>query len=174
MRRVKLDRIDRRILRDLQNDGRMTNVELARRAGISAPPCLRRVRALEESGFIRGYHADINPDSLGYGVTVFAQVGLSSQAETDLKKFEELVISWPLVRECNMLAGEFDFLLKIVAEDWDDYQRFLTTKLTSAPNVSHVKSALSIRSSKYVPGVPIDVDSPDIPDNLEGEDDEEA
>jgi DNA-binding Lrp family transcriptional regulator len=174
MRRVKLDRIDRRILRDLQNDGRMTNVELARRAGISAPPCLRRVRALEESGFIRGYHADINPDSLGYGVTVFAQVGLSSQAETDLKKFEELVISWPLVRECNMLAGEFDFLLKIVAEDWDDYQRFLTTKLTSAPNVSHVKSALSIRSSKYVPGVPIDVDSPDIPDNLEAEDDEEA
>jgi DNA-binding Lrp family transcriptional regulator len=174
MRRVKLDRIDRRILRDLQNDGRMTNVELARRAGISAPPCLRRVRALEESGFIRGYHADINPDSLGYGVTVFAQVGLSSQAETDLRKFEELVISWPLVRECNMLAGEFDFLLKIVAEDWDDYQRFLTTKLTSAPNVSHVKSALSIRSSKYVPGVPIDVDSPDIPDNLEGEDDDEA
>lgn len=174
MRRVKLDRIDRRILRDLQNDGRMTNVELARRAGISAPPCLRRVRALEESGFIRGYHADINPDSLGYGVTVFAQVGLSSQAETDLKKFEELVISWPLVRECNMLAGEFDFLLKIVAEDWDDYQRFLTTKLTSAPNVSHVKSALSIRSSKYVPGVPIDVDSPDIPDNLDGEDDDEA
>jgi DNA-binding Lrp family transcriptional regulator len=174
MRRVKLDRIDRRILRDLQNDGRMTNVELARRAGISAPPCLRRVRALEESGFIRGYHADINPDSLGYGVTVFAQVGLSSQAETDLRKFEELVVSWPLVRECNMLAGEFDFLLKIVAEDWDDYQRFLTTKLTSAPNVSHVKSALSIRSSKYVPGVPIDVDSPDIPDNLEGEDDDEA
>lgn len=172
MRRVKLDRIDRRILRDLQNDGRMTNVELARRAGISAPPCLRRVRALEESGFIRGYHADINPDSLGYGVTVFAQVGLSSQAETDLKKFEELVISWPLVRECNMLAGEFDFLLKIVAEDWDDYQRFLTTKLTSAPNVSHVKSALSIRCSKYVPGVPIDVDSPDIPDDL-GDDEEE-
>lgn len=176
MRRVKLDRIDRRILRDLQNDGRMTNVELARRAGISAPPCLRRVRALEEAGFIRGYHADINPDLLGYGVTVFAQVGLSSQAETDLKRFEELVNSWPLVRECNMLAGEYDFILKIVAEDWDDYQRFLTTKLTSAPNVSHVKSALSIRSSKYLPGVPIDVDSPDIPESYDEEDgtDDEA
>lgn len=173
MRRVKLDRIDRRILRDLQNDGRMTNVELARRAGISAPPCLRRVRALEEAGFIRGYHADINPDSLGYGVTVFAQVGLSSQAEADLKKFEELVNSWPLVRECNMLAGEYDFILKIVAEDWDDYQRFLTTKLTAAPNVSHVKSALSIRSSKHLPGVPIDVDSPDIPDVIEDDEDED-
>ncbi|MGQ9371374.1 Lrp/AsnC family transcriptional regulator [Azospirillum sp. ST 5-10] len=173
MRRVKLDRIDRRILRDLQNDGRMTNVELARRAGISAPPCLRRVRALEESGFIRGYHADINPDALGFGVTVFAQVGLTSQAEADLKKFEDLVNSWPMVRECNMLAGEFDFLLKVVAEDWDDYQRFLTTKLTSAPNVAHVKSALSIRCSKHLPGVPIDVDSPDIPESLQDDEDDE-
>lgn len=167
MRRVKLDRIDRRILRDLQNDGRMTNVELARRAGISAPPCLRRVRALEEAGFIRGYHADINPDALGYGVMVFAHVGLSSQAEADLRRFEDLVAGWDNVRECNMLAGETDFLLKVVAEDWDDYQRFLTTQLTAAPNVSHVKSALAIRCSKALPGVPIDADSPDIPENNE-------
>ena len=159
MRRVKLDKIDRRILRDLQGDGRMTNVELARRAGISAPPCLRRVRALEEAGYIRGYHADINPEALGFGVAVFAQVGLSSQAEADLRQFEELAASWPLVRECHMLAGETDFLLKIVAEDWDAYQRFLTTQLTAAPNVSHVKSALAIRTSKSLPGVPIDVDS---------------
>ena len=158
MRRVKLDRIDLRILRDLQENGRMTNVELAGRAGISAPPCLRRVRALEEAGYIRGYHADITPDALGYGVTVFAQVGLSSQAETDLRAFEALMASWPQVRECHMLAGETDFLLKIVATDWDAYQRFLTTKLTAAPNVSHVKSALAIRSSKLEPGVPIEVD----------------
>ena len=159
MRRVKLDKIDRRILRDLQDDGRMTNVDLARRAGISAPPCLRRVRALEDAGYIRGYHADINPEALGYGVTVFAMVGLNSQAEADLRQFESLVDSWPLVRECNMLAGETDFLLKVVAEDWDSYQRFLTTQLTAAPNVSHVKSMLSIRCSKSVPGVPIDVES---------------
>jgi len=157
MRRVKLDRIDRRILRDLQDDGRMTNVELAKRAGISAPPCLRRVRALEEAGFIRGYHADINAEALGFGVTVFAQVGLSSQAESDLRKFEDLVATWPLVRECHMLAGETDFLLKVVAEDWDAYQKFLTTQLTSAPSVSHVKSALAIRTGKNLPGVPIDV-----------------
>jgi DNA-binding Lrp family transcriptional regulator len=158
MRRVKLDRIDRRILRDLQEDGRMTNVELAQRAGISAPPCLRRVRALEEANFIRGYHADINPEALGYSVTVFAHVGLTSQAEPDLRRFEELVQSWPLVRECYMLAGETDFLLKIVAEDWDAYQKFLTTRLTAAPNVSHVKSSLSIRGSKWQPGVPIEVE----------------
>lgn len=158
MRQVKLDKIDRRILRDLQADGRMTNVELARRAGISAPPCLRRVRALEEAGLIRGYHADVNSEALGYAVTVFAHVGLMSQAEPDLKAFETLVASWPEVREANMLAGETDFLLKVVAEDWDSYQRFLTTKLTAAPNVSHVKSALAIRSSKYEAGVPIVVD----------------
>jgi DNA-binding Lrp family transcriptional regulator len=159
MRHIKLDRIDRRILRDLQADGRMTNVDLAKRAGISAPPCLRRVRALEEAGLIRGYHADINAEALGFGVTVFAHVGLSSQAENDLKAFETLITTWPEVREANMLAGETDFLLKVVAEDWDAYQRFLTTKLTAAPNVSHVKSALAIRTSKYAPGVPIDVDA---------------
>jgi len=160
MRRVKLDKVDRRILRDLQDDGRMTNVELARRAGISAPPCLRRVRALEESSVIRGYHAELSPAALGYNVTVFAHVGLSSQAETDLRAFEALVNSWPQVRECHMLAGETDFLLKVVAEDWDAYQTFLTTRLTTAPNVSHVKSALAIRTAKYLPGVPVEADSP--------------
>ncbi len=160
MRRARLDRIDRRILRDLQADGRITNVELARRAGISAPPCLRRVRALEEAGIIRGYHADLAPEALGWGVTVFAQVGLSSQAEADLQAFEALVRAWPEVREAHMLAGETDFLLKIVAADWDSYQRFLSAKLTSAANVSHVKSALTLRVSKHDTGVPI-VEQPD-------------
>jgi DNA-binding Lrp family transcriptional regulator len=155
MRRVKLDRIDRRILSDLQANGRITNVELSRRAGISAPPCLRRVRALEEAGYIRGYHANLDAEALGFGVTVFAQVGLSSQAEQDLRAFEALVRSWPEVRECHMLAGETDFLLKIVTVDWDVYQRFLTTQLTAAPNVSHVKSALAIRTTKWLPGVPV-------------------
>ena len=160
MRRVQLDRIDRRILHDLQDKGRMTNVELAKRAGISAPPCLRRVRALEKAGLIRGYHAEINAEALGFSVTVFAQVGLSSQAEADLRAFEQLMASYPEVRECHMLAGEADFLLRIVATDWDAYQRFLTSKLTPAPNVSHVKTALAIRSTKTEPGVPIPVEPP--------------
>ncbi len=158
MSQVKLDRIDRRILRDLQENGRMTNVELARRAGISAPPCLRRVRALEEAGYIHGYHADIDPEMLGFGVIVFAQVGLTRQAESDLVAFEKLVSGWPAVRECHMLAGEIDFLLKIVAHDWDAYNRFLTSQLTAAPNVSQVKSALAIRRSKQEYGVPINAD----------------
>ena len=162
MRRVKLDRIDRRILRDLQDDGRITNVELAKRAGISAPPCLRRVRALEDAGYIRCYHADVDPELLGFGVMGFAHVGLTSQAESDLVAFESLVASWPDVRECHMLAGETDFLLKIVAQDWDSYNRFLTSQRTAAPNVSHVKSALAIRLSKQGFGVPIDVDGTQI------------
>ncbi len=158
MPKVKLDRIDRKILNDLQERGRMTNVELAERAGISAPPCLRRVRALEEAGVIKGYHAEIDAGTLGFGVMVFAQVGLSSQSETDLKKFEDLVRSWALVRECYLVSGEADFILKIVAEDWDSYQKFLTTHLTTAPNVSHIKSALGIRVAKHKPGVPVEIE----------------
>jgi DNA-binding Lrp family transcriptional regulator len=158
MPKVKLDRIDRKILHDLQENGRMTNVELAQRAGISAPPCLRRVRALEEAGVIKGYHADIDASTLGFGITIFAQVGLSSQSETDLRKFEETVKAWPLVRECYLVSGEADYILKIVAEDWDAYQKFLTTHLTTGPNVSHVKSALGIRVAKQQPGVPVDVE----------------
>lgn len=154
--KIKLDDVDRQILSDLQGYGRMTNVDLAKQAGISAPPCLRRVRALEDNGIIRGYHADIDADALGYSVIVFAFVGLTSQAETDLQEFEEMVSAWPKVRECHMLMGETDFLLKIVAHDWDDFQQFLTSKLTPAPNVSHVKTALAIRSAKVLPGVPID------------------
>ena len=156
--KLKLDDVDRQILRDLQDDGRMTNVELAKRVGISAPPCLRRVRVLEEAGVVRGYHADLDAEALGYNVHVFAFVGLTSQAEVDLQAFEELVAAWPQVRECHMLMGEIDFLLKIVAHDWDDFQKFLTSKLTPAKNVSHVKTALSIRSAKKLAGVPVDAE----------------
>ncbi|MBK8908681.1 MAG: Lrp/AsnC family transcriptional regulator [Rhodospirillales bacterium] len=170
MPRVKLDRIDLQILRDLQEDGRITNVELARRAGISAPPCLRRVRALEEAGYIHGYHADLNARALGFQVTVFAHIGLASQAEKDLEAFEDLVVGWPEVRECHMLAGETDFLLKVVAENWEAYQRFVTDSLTAAPNVNHVKSALSIRVSKHAPGVPFDADGvPELEPHADGD-----
>ena len=158
---MTLDRIDREILALLQQDGRMTNVELADRVGLTAPPCLRRVRALEKAGLIRGYHANINPEALGFGVTVFAQVGLSSQSDTDLRAFEEMVSHWAEVRECALLTGDVDYLLKVVAQDWEDYQRFLTTKLTAAKNVAHVRSALVMRTTKDMPGVPIDIDEAD-------------
>lgn len=153
--RVKLDAVDRKILSCLQLEGRITNVELADRVGITAPPCLRRVRALEEEGYIKGYHADLNQDALGYGLTVFAMVGLHSQAESDLRAFEEQVQEWPLVRECFMLNGEIDFVLKIVAQDLAAFQQFLTGELTPAENVASVKTSLTIRTSKHQPGVPL-------------------
>jgi len=154
---TRLDPIDRKILAELQADGRMTNVELAKRVGISAPPCLRRVRTLEEQGFIRGYHAEVDPRSLGFEVQVFAMVGLVSQAEADLSKFEARCRSWPLVRECHMLNGEVDFILKCVAPDLSSFQSFLTEELTSADNVASVKTSLVIRCAKDDPGVPFDV-----------------
>ena len=150
-----LDRIDRQILSLLQDDGRMTNVELAERVGLTAPPCLRRVRALEESGTIGGYHAALNPAQLGYTITVFALVSLRSQAESDLAAFEAHVAGIPEVRECHMLNGEIDFILKIVATDLKAFQEILTTRLTTAHNVSSVKTSLTIRTSKQLPGIPV-------------------
>jgi DNA-binding Lrp family transcriptional regulator len=151
-----LDEIDLQILRRLQEDGRITNVELASHVGLTAPPCLRRVRALEESGIISGYHADLDPDALGYSITVFAMVSLKSQAEDDLRAFEDYVAGLDPVRECHMLNGEIDFILKIVARDLKAFQQFLTGSLTSAPNVEHVKTSLTIRTTKNLPGVPVE------------------
>jgi DNA-binding Lrp family transcriptional regulator len=153
----KLDAIDLRILAELQADGRITNVELSRRAKITAPPCLRRMRALEKAGYVQGYHADLNAKALGYGVTGFVFVGLAGQKDADLKHFEERVRSWPQVRECYMLSGEVDFLLKIVATDLGSFQSFITDTLTAEKNVASVKSSLMIHVSKNEPGVPVEV-----------------
>ena len=155
MKRDNLDNIDVKILKTLQKNGRVTNVELAEKVDLSAPPCLRRVRSLEEKGFIKGYHADLSAEKLGFQVTVFAMVGLHNQAESDLKAFEDRVNSLKYVRECHMLNGEIDFILKCVAPDLSAFQIFLTQELTSAPNVASVKTSLTIRQSKYSPGIPI-------------------
>ena len=152
-----MDTIDRHLLSELQAEGRVTNVELAARVGLTAPPCLRRVRALEEAGVIRGYHAELDGAKLGFAITVFAMVSLKSQAEDALRAFEEHVRSLPEVRECHMLNGEIDFILKIVAHDLQSFQEFLTGQLTSAPNVGSVKTSLTIRTAKQVPGVPLEV-----------------
>ncbi len=153
----RLDDIDRQILSQLQADGRMTNVELARRVGISAPPCLRRVRMLERAGYLRGYHADVDPRRLGFDVQVFAMVGLHGQSEADLIAFEDQCRDWPLVRECHMLNGEVDFILKCVAPDLGAFQAFLTGALLTAPNVRSVKTSLVIRIAKQEPGIPFEV-----------------
>lgn len=156
MRRVKLDRIDLKILRDLQAEGRMTNVELAKRAGISAPPCLRRVRALEEAGFIKGYHAELDAEALGFEVQFFALVGLDSQSDAVLTGFEQQMEAWPEVRECHMARGPHDFVLKLVARN-TSHENELTQRLTAAAHVSRVLTVQVIRTSKDQSGVPVEL-----------------
>lgn len=156
MSRLKIDKIDRRILADLQANGRMTNVDLAKNAGISAPPCLRRVRNLEDMGLIKGYFARVDQVALGYPVSVIALVKLNQVADKELSVFEEALAGWNHVREAVMMTGDHDFMLKIVAKDWDDYQKFLTDKLLSLSNVATVKSSLTVKVSKDQPGVPIE------------------
>ena len=153
---ANLDVIDRRLLGILQDEGRVTNVDLAARVGLTAPPCLRRVRGLEDAGVIRGYHADLDGAMLGFAITVFAMVSLKSQAEEALRQFEDHMRALPEVRECHMLNGEIDFILKIVSKDLQSFQEFLTSKLTPAPNVGSVKTSLTIRTAKQLPGVPLE------------------
>lgn len=155
-KRVKLDRIDMKILRTLQEQGRISNVDLAKHAGLSAPPCLRRVRALEEAGILKSYHAVVDAEKLGFGVTAYTFVSLHSHADTELLKFESHVKQWPQVRDCILLSGEVDYLLRVVAEDWDSYQNFITNHLTKAPNVNAVRSSLAIRTAKAEAGIPLD------------------
>ena len=153
---ARLDAIDWKILDELQRNGRITNVELARRVGISAPPCLRRMRALEEAGFIKGYRALLDEKRLGYEITVFAMVHLASQAEPELLAFENFVKAQPLVRECWMLSGEIDFILKCVAPDLRTFQAFIA-ELTAAPNVRNIKTSLTLKNSKDAPIVPLEL-----------------
>jgi len=153
--RARLDATDWRILKELQANGRITNVELARKVGITPPPCLRRVRALEEAGMIAGYFAQLDEKTVGFEVIAFAMVGLHSQAEADLRAFENRVLAWPLVRECYMLSGETDFLIKCVAPDLTSFQDFIIDELTAAANVASVKTTLVIRRVKFEPGVPV-------------------
>jgi DNA-binding Lrp family transcriptional regulator len=149
-----LDEVDLQILAELQADGRITNVELARRVGLSAPPCLRRVRRLEEEGVIRGYHAELDPGALGFQITFFALVGLESQKEAVLSAFEALVTAWPEVRECHMIRGGGDFLLRLVARD-TAHENALTRRLTAAGPVARVQTLQTIRTAKEEAGVPV-------------------
>lgn len=152
---VTIDATDWKILRELQQQGRLTNVELASRVGLSPPPCLRRVQALEKAGLIAGYRALLDGGKLGFDVNIFAFVGLKSQAEAELTAFARRAAQWPLVREAYAISGEADFLLKCTARDLTQLQDFIIRELTAAPNVENVKTTLILRVAKYEPGVPI-------------------
>ncbi|MBD0414585.1 Lrp/AsnC family transcriptional regulator [Oryzicola mucosus] len=143
-----LDAIDWKILRELQSDGRMTNVELSRRVGISAPPCLRRVKRLEDDGIIRGYRALLNAPALGMDVVAFCLVGLQHQSDAELKAFSERTRNWSIVRDAWMVSGDSDFMLHCVARDLASFQTFVIEDLTSSPNVDTVRTALTVRKVK--------------------------
>ncbi len=151
---ARLDAVDLAIIRELQNDGRITNVELAKRVGMSAPPCLRRVRALEEAGVIRGYRAVADEKALGYEIVFFAMVHLASQAEADLAAFQNRIREWPAVRECWVLSGDIDFILKCVAADLKTFQA-LVGELTALPNVRTIRTAITLDRVKDEPIVPL-------------------
>jgi DNA-binding Lrp family transcriptional regulator len=157
---IALDAIDWRILKELQADGRMTNIALANRIGLSAPPCLRRVRALEEAGLIKGYTALLDEVALGFSLTAFVMVRLHNQTEADLRAFENALVGWPIVREAHMLSGESDYMLKCAARDLVSFQNFVLNDLTAARNVASVKTFLTIRRAKSEAGVPIAVPEP--------------
>lgn len=156
--RAELDAIDWKILRELQDDGRMTNVELSRRVGISAPPCLRRLKRLEESGVIRGYRALLDCSLLGFDIVAFCLVGLHRQSDADLKQFSQRTQAWPMVRRAWMVSGETDFLLHCVTTDLKRFQDFVLEELTAAPNVDTVRTALTIRQIKETGLVDIPAD----------------
>ena len=154
--RVRLDATDWRILRELQADGRLTNVALAAKVGLSPPPCLRRVQALEQAGFIGGYHARLDGRLVGFEVTAFAMVTLRAQGEAELRAFENQLLKWPLVREAHMMAGDADYILKCVARDLPGFQEFILRELTAQPNVASVKTTVVLRAAKLEPGVPVE------------------
>jgi DNA-binding Lrp family transcriptional regulator len=154
-RQAQLDATDRKILRELQTHGRISNVELAARVGLSPPPTLRRVQALESQGYITGYRAQVAMQKLGFGVQLFALVGLKSQNEAELKAFEETLSGWPEVREAYAVSGEADFLLRCVGSDLSALQEFIIRTLTAQPNVENVKTTMIMRVSKFEPGVPL-------------------
>ncbi len=151
----KPDTIDWKILKELQREGRLSNVDLAARVGLSPPPTLRRVQALEEAGYVTGYRARLAGDKLGYGTEVIALVGLKSQAEDQMREFERRIAAWPIVRECYAVSGNADYVLKCVGRDLQSIQSFLMGALAKAPNVESVKTSIILHVAKDEAGVPL-------------------
>ena len=150
-----LDRLDQAILRELQADGRLTNVELAKRVRLSPSPCLRRVKSLEDRGYITGYRAVLDRPKMGRGLYVFVMVSLTSQRQESLESFEQGVSALDEVLECYLMAGESDYLLGVAVADLDAYRRFFTNKLGELPGVASLRSLISMKTVKYTTNLPV-------------------
>ena len=153
--KIALDRIDRRILSELQVDGRLTITELADRVGLSASPCLRRVKLLEERGVISGYVAVVNQGSVGMEINVFASIRLERQREEELERFNAAVAQWPEVMECYLMTGTRDYLMRIVVESLGAYERFIKDKLSRLDGVASIESSFALSRVKHTTVVPI-------------------
>ncbi len=156
MVKKELDGIDLKILRILQDEGRISNLDLSKKIGMSPPPTLRRVRDLEKNGFIDGFRANIDSSKLGYDLTAWIFISLKNQNEESLNAFEKLVWGWETIRECYMLNGEVDFILKSVSKNMAEFNEFLSRNITSNDNVLSVKTAFAIKATKRLGNVPID------------------
>ncbi|MEC7943395.1 MAG: Lrp/AsnC family transcriptional regulator [Pseudomonadota bacterium] len=155
MSKIQIDIFDRRILKELQRDGRISNVDLAKAVGLSPSPCLRRVRDLEKSGIIDRYGAILNQGAAGLPLSVFVQVTLERQVETALETFERIIAERPEVLEAYLMTGDSDYLLRIVVPDVSDYEIFLKDHLTRIPGVASIKSSFALNRVKYETALPI-------------------
>lgn len=156
MPKYELDAIDRRIIAELQRNGRLTNVELAERVGLSPSPCLRRVRMLEEQGAIQGYVALVDPAALGINMNVFVRVSLERQTEEYLDRFESAVRESPEIMECYLMTGDADYHLRVVVPDLATYEHFLKSFLTRIPGVTSIRSSFALKQISYTTALPVE------------------
>ena len=156
MMKKNIDNIDLKILRILQDEGRISNLDLSKKIDMTPPPTLRRVRDLEDKGYIDGFRANINPEKLGFDLTAWIFISLKNQNEESLNSFEKLVWGWENIRECYMLNGEIDFILKCVSKNMSEFNNFLTKNITSNDNISSIKTAFMIKNTKKLGTVPIE------------------
>ena len=156
MTKKNIDNIDLKILRILQDEGRISNLDLSKKIDMTPPPTLRRVRDLEDKGYIDGFRANINPEKLGFDLTAWIFISLKNQNEESLNSFEKLVWGWENIRECYMLNGEIDFILKCVSKNMSEFNNFLTKNITSNDNISSIKTAFMIKNTKKLGTVPIE------------------
>lgn len=150
-----LDAIDCSILNALQEDARISNVDLSEKVNLSPSPCLRRVRRLESEGTIRSYVTLLDPAEVGLPVSVFVQVSLERQVDDALENFEREIVARPEVMECYLMTGDSDYLLRVVAPDLESFQRFLLEHLTRIPGVASIKSSFALKQVSYRTALPL-------------------
>lgn len=153
---ISTDQIDLKILAELQKNASLSNKELAQLVGISAPSCLRRTKRLHKNGFFLGYHASLDPTLLNLDFTIYCSIILESNTYDNISNFTKSMNTIPCVRECHMITGAFDFLLKIIVPDMKTYSNFVTNNLASTKNISEIRSLMLVQTTKNEPGIPIE------------------